>query len=75
MATPWPFARVGLLALALPTSVTVAQVRPPDNRPTVAVLYFTNSALTRHEEYQPLSKGIADMLITELSASPAIQVV
>jgi len=41
----------------------------------VAVLYFTNSALVRHAEYEPLSKGIADMLITELSASPALQVV
>ena len=46
-----------------------------DRRPTVAVLYFTNAALVRHEDYQPLSKGIAEMLITELSASPALQVV
>jgi curli biogenesis system outer membrane secretion channel CsgG len=38
-------------------------------------MYFTNSALTNHAEYEPLSKGIAEMLITELAASPAIQVV
>lgn len=41
----------------------------------MAVLYFTNSALVRHAEYQPLTKGITEMLITELSASPAIRVV
>ncbi|MGH7526078.1 MAG: CsgG/HfaB family protein [Gemmatimonadales bacterium] len=53
----------------------VAQTPDPDRRATVAVLYFTNSALVRHEEYAPLSKGIAEMLITELAASPALQVV
>ena len=52
-----------------------AQSPERDRRATVAILYFTNSALVRHQEYQPLSKGIAEMLITELSASPALQVV
>ena len=46
-----------------------------DTRPTVAVLYFTNSALVDHAEYEPLSKGIADMLITQLAASPSLRVV
>ena len=45
------------------------------NRATVAVMYFTNSALVNHGDYEPLSKGIAEMLITELAASPALQVV
>jgi len=53
----------------------LGQSAPPDNRATVAVMYFTNSALVRHDEYGPLSKGITEMLITELAASPAIQVV
>jgi TolB-like protein len=52
-----------------------AQAAPDDDRPTVAILYFTNSALIRHAEYDPLSKGITDMLITDLSASPALRVV
>ncbi|HEY8258935.1 MAG TPA: CsgG/HfaB family protein [Gemmatimonadales bacterium] len=47
----------------------------PDRRATVAVLYFTNSALVRHQEYEPLSKGITEMLITELAGSPSLQVV
>jgi TolB-like protein len=51
------------------------QSQAGDTRATVAVMYFTNSALVRHDEYEPLSKGITEMLITELSASPALQVV
>jgi curli biogenesis system outer membrane secretion channel CsgG len=46
-----------------------------DSRATVAIMYFTNSALIKHDDYEPLSKGITEMLITELAASPAIQVV
>jgi curli biogenesis system outer membrane secretion channel CsgG len=60
------------LAIAAPLTGQSAQ---PDSRATVAIMYFTNSALVRHEEYAPLSKGITEMLITELAASPAIQVV
>lgn len=52
-----------------------AQTPDRDRRATVAVLYFTNSALVRHDEYEPLSKGITEMLITELAGSPALQVV
>lgn len=68
-------ALAGALALLLTAAGSSAQAPTPDTRASVAVLYFTNSALVRHREYQPLSKGITDMLITELSASPAIQVV
>lgn len=68
----WP----GLFALALvPWGTGSAQSAARDNRATVAIMYFTNSALIHHEDYEPLSKGITDMLITELSESPAIQVV
>jgi TolB-like protein len=66
------------LVLAFPLVMAgrlIGQATPPDNRATLAVMYFTNSALVRHDEYAPLSKGIAEMLITELAASPAIQVV
>ena len=44
-------------------------------RPTVAVLYFTNSALVDNASYAPLSKGMAEMLITELSQNAAVRVV
>jgi curli biogenesis system outer membrane secretion channel CsgG len=39
-------------------------------------MYFNNGAIGRaHDELEPLGKGIADMLITELSANPGIRVV
>ena len=62
-----------LLVLASAPTIAAAQ-QAPDTRPTVAVMYFNNSALVRHAEYQPLSKGIADVLITELQGNTAIRV-
>ncbi|MDX2193569.1 MAG: CsgG/HfaB family protein [Gemmatimonadales bacterium] len=59
------------LALALPATASAQ-----DTRPTVAILNFNGSALVKNAaEYGPLSKGIADMLITELSGSPGLRVV
>ncbi len=70
-------------ALAAPATALTAQQNaslPPaapsaDSRPTLAVLYFTNSALVGGADYQPLSKGMAEMLITELSQNPGVRVV
>lgn len=46
------------------------------SKPTLAVLYFNNSALgAQNAELQPLSKGIADLLINSLAANPNIRVV
>jgi TolB-like protein len=60
---------LGLSALA-PRSAAAQ-----DSRPTVAVMYFGNGAIGKaNEELAPLTKGIADMLITELSANPAVRV-
>lgn len=73
MAAPHP-CRVWL-GLVAATLLLPAAVLAQDNRATVAVMYFTNSALVNHREYEPLSKGITEMLITELAASPALQVV
>jgi len=47
----------------------------PDRRPTVAVMYFDNGALTNSVDYAPLSKGIADMLVVSLTTNCAIRVV
>lgn len=44
-------------------------------RPTVAVMYFTNSALVGNADYAALSKGMAEVLITDLSRNPRIRVV
>ena len=65
---------LGLIALthALPLSRTASA---QDARPTVAVMYFGNGAIgTAHEELAPLVKGLADMLISELSTNGAIRV-
>ena len=46
-----------------------------DRRATVAVLYFTNGALMSGTDYAPLSKGMAEMLITTLAQNPGVRVV
>jgi TolB-like protein len=67
-------AAVGAAALAAaPASHAQGAV---DTRPTVFVSYFTNGAIgANNADLQPLAKGVADMLITELSANPNIRVV
>lgn len=63
--------RTGLLAQSdAPPAVPAA-----DSRPTVAVLYFTNGAFVRAADYAPLSKGMAEMLITSLAQNPGVRVV
>ncbi len=61
-----------LAAATLPLS---AQSTAADTRPTVAVSYFTNSALVDFASYAPLSKGMAEMLISELAQNSAVRVV
>ncbi|MDQ6830928.1 MAG: CsgG/HfaB family protein [Gemmatimonadota bacterium] len=68
-------ASVLAVAAALPVGALRAQAKTPDDRPTIAVMYFSNAALVKHDEYEPLSKGMAEMLITELSANPALHVI
>jgi TolB-like protein len=67
------FAAFATLALAVP-SPAAAQ---GGSKPTVAVLPFYNSALTKqqYEDLAPLSKGIQDLLIGELAANAGIRVV
>ena len=64
-------ASLATLALPLGAQMTTAG----DGKPTVAVMYFDNSALMRHADYEPLSKGIAEVLITELASNPRLRVV
>lgn len=66
-----------LLVRLASLSVLAAPVLAQDDlRPTVAVLPFVNSAIgTANAELAPLSKGIADLLITDLAVNPGIRVV
>ena len=67
---------LGIAALAATVLAPVpADAQQSQQAPTVAVLYFTNSALVNHDQYQPLSKGIADMLITQLAQNRGLRVV
>ena len=62
-----------LLAVSVPLSAQTTS--KSDTRPTIAVLYLTNGALADNATYAPLSKGIAEMLITELAQNNALRVV
>lgn len=42
---------------------------------TVAILDFENNSLLQAEQYQPLSKGLAEIMITEMSQVQALRVV
>jgi TolB-like protein len=42
---------------------------------TVAILDFENNSLLQAEQYQPLSKGLAEIMITEMSQVQALHVV
>jgi curli biogenesis system outer membrane secretion channel CsgG len=72
IAARWARATVALGAFALPLAAPTAQAQ---SKATVAVMYFTNGAISNNAEYAPLSKGLAEMLITELSANTNIRVV
>jgi TolB-like protein len=63
------------LGLALLSTPLRAQAPTRAGVPTVAVLYFNNSALVRRASYEPLTKGIADMMIGNLISNPSIRVV
>jgi curli biogenesis system outer membrane secretion channel CsgG len=76
MAVGGPSAALVSAVFAGPVpSILAAQNSASDTRPTVAVMYFDNGALVQHADYDPFSKGIADMLITSLAQNDRIRVV
>jgi len=68
----WPTV---LLAASLAAAVFPLSAQSSDKRPTVAVMYLTNSALVDFASYAPLSKGMAEMLISELAQNSGVRVV
>ncbi len=66
---------VGALALGTAWAQPAAAQQPADQRPTLAVMYFNNSSMIDRAAYDALSKGVADMLISDLAAMPGIRVV
>lgn len=70
--------RLALGALAaglLAPAAAPLGAQPADRRPTVAVLPFENGALKNNADYAPLSKGMAEMLITAMAGNPGVRVV
>ena len=68
-------AMIALVAVAAPA--LEAQDAPArDPRPTVAVMHFNNGAIGKdNADLEPLRGGIADILISELSANQSIRVI
>jgi TolB-like protein len=65
-----------LTTSAIAPAVATSQARPPEQRPTVAVMpNFDNGSVLNHADYDALGKGIADVLITELATNGSIRVV
>lgn len=63
-------------ATAVLALVVAPMAAQDDMRPTVAVLPFVNSAIGQsNTELAPLSKGIADLLITSMAQNPGIRLV
>ena len=62
-------------ALAFGLSAPALHAQPADSRPTIAVLDFGNSALVNNADYEPLTKGMAEMMITTLTGNPGLRVV
>lgn len=61
--------------LVLLGAATWMPIQPLYAQKTMAVLYFQNSSLYQKEEMEALSKGLADMFITELSKVEQLKVI
>lgn len=68
----WATVLATTLALVAPAAA-VAQGGP--GTPTVAIMYFNNGSLVDHDDYEPMKKGMADILITEMQSNPRIRVI
>ena len=64
-----------ILIIVLLISGFIEQAYPQSKKITLAVLYFENNSVVDKDKMEPLSKGIADMLITELTKIKAFKVV
>lgn len=69
-------AALGALTLAFAAAPLAVRAQAADARPTVAVMYFSNNSFGKDaKDYDLLGRGVADFLITDLSANTGIRVV
>ncbi len=61
--------------LALSFAATLHAVAQTNAPKTIAVLYFENNSIVDKDKLDPLKKGLADMMITELSKIKSLKVV
>jgi TolB-like protein len=73
MYPPLAAAFATLVLLSAPSVVGAQDTR--GSRATLAVMYFNNNALVDRDVYDALSKGIADILITDLLRNPSLRVI
>jgi TolB-like protein len=63
---------VAVAALPVPRELLVAQ----SAKPTVAIMYFNNNVFTKDaRDYDGLTKGVPDFLVSEMSSNPNIRVI
>jgi TolB-like protein len=68
--------RIALLAVAAAAMAAPRVVAAQSGKPTVAIMYFNNNVFTKDaKDYDGLSKGVPDFLITEMSANQGIRVI
>jgi len=70
-----PLAAALLLGAAPALRAQTPDSAAADRRPTLAVLHFHNGAFGNSAQYEALSKGISDLLITDLAANKGIRLV
>lgn len=68
------FGLLALSAVVLNSVVFVQQLHASDPK-TIAVLYFENNSIVDKDKLDPLKKGLADMMITEMTKIKGIKVV
>jgi TolB-like protein len=61
-----------VLLLCIPAACALAQDK---GQKTIAILYFENNSVVDKDKLDPLKKGLADMLITEMSKIKSLKVV
>jgi TolB-like protein len=66
---------VVLIALLVGGMISQIPAQQKTKKITLAVLYFDNNSVVNKDKMEPLKKGIADMLITNLSKIKAFRVV
>ena len=76
---PFRASTAGFAILALQAGIAIAPVathaQDTGPRPTIAILDFNNGSIVNHADYDALSAGLSDILLTELGRNPRIVLV